>query len=410
MRKLRITLAIVVALLALLAAAVLFIDFAVDRVVLEHRLLPLLRGDIVVDRLVIEAPIIEVINDEPVAVQAANVTPRTDSSPRAHFVSLRQDTPGSTPARRSIAVLWASVVDATLLLSTAGEEPTTRVYDLDVELTDIFVDPASPSIAVGLSGEGYVEVGEAHFVDRTARGNRAALNISNGLFTVSGLALEAAEGRLAMSELVVDLNPDPYVYRVSISGERIDLNNLLGVEGASGLGMASLELDAVGEGPETATVVGSGSVHLAAGRIPDAPALDEVADLIGLQLAGLPYDATTIEFSLADDRVTVSPFTVLSESLRLEAGGALSVDGAVDARALVSVPREGIVLGRWQSDFSEGMVDALTDDDGWVSIPVLIGGTVDEPRVGPDTEALLAALQASAGRSLGNWLKGIIKR
>lgn len=335
----------------------------VERVVLEARLLPLLAGDIVIDRLVLENPVIEIIAD------------------------------GDDVSSR-----------------TAVREPTIRAYGLDVELTDIVVDSGAPSVAIGLSAHGHIDVGEIHVGGRIAEGNRAQLTADNGIFTVTGLELTTPEGRFRAAELVVDLTSDPYFYRASLAGADIDLNGFLGIEESGALGLVSIEMDVAGTGPETANVVGTGRIHLAAGRIPDLPALDQVTELLGLHLAGLRYEAATIEFSVGGDRVELSPFEILSEGLRLEASGELAIDGGVDAKARVSVPRQDLNLGNWQGDLSDGIVEALTDENGWVSIPLLIGGTVDELQVQPDSTALLAALQEAAGNSLGSWLRRVIKR
>lgn len=399
----------------------------VDRVVLEHRLWPLLRGDIEVARLLLESPVIEVIQDAVGTTAAAagegaghadggaGVTVRRrPTAARVLPVSLAQhETAGPSAPRAAapaVTVHAASVTNGTLLLSSAGNEPTTRVYGLDVELRDMVVDAAAPSAAVGLTARGHVDVGEVQYRDRRARGNRALLSADGGVYTVTDLVLTTPEGRITLQQLVADLAPDPYTYRLALSGSDIDLNLLLDDAPAAALGAAGVELDASGSGPGTGEVVGRGRVHLAAGRIPDLPALRQIAELIGLQLAGLPYEATDIDFTLGNDRVDVSPFAVVSELLRLEAAGRIDVDGALAARARVAVPREHIELGAWQGDFTAGLVDALTDDRGWVSIPLLVDGTVAEPRVRPDAEQLLAALQQRTGGSLGDWLRGLIKR
>ena len=380
-----------------------------ERVVLEHRLLPLLFGDIVVDRLLLEKPIIEVIVDDTSAASRTTVR-TTPAVPRLWRVSLVQEEPSATTVGRSITVHSASIVDGTLLLSAAGRAPTTRLYGLNVELHDIVVDPRASSVAVGLSAHGHVDVGEVRAAERIATGNRAQLTADNGIFTVTGLELTMPEGRFSAAELVVDLTADPYTYRTSLVGADINVNGFLGIEESDALGLVSIEMDAAGAGPETASVVGSGRIHLAAGHIPELPALDQVAELLGLRLAGLRYASTTIEFTVGGNRVEVSPFEVLSDGLRLEASGELGIGGGVDARALISVPRQDVNMGNWQGDLSDRLVDALTDENGWVSIPLLIAGTVDQLEVRPDSTALLAALREATGNSLGSWLRAIIKR
>lgn len=339
-----------------------------ERVVLEHRLLPLLLGNIVVDRLLLENLVIEVIADDASAASRATA-PTTLPVPRVWRVSLAQ-----------------------------------------VELHDVVVDPRASSVAVGLSAHGHIDVDEVRAAGRIASGNRAQFTADNGIFTVTGLELTMPEGRFSAAELVVDLTSAPYTYRTSLAGADIDLNGFLGIEESDALGLVSIEMDAGGAGPETASIVGSGRIHLAEGHIPDLPALDQVAELLGLRLAGRRYEPTIIEFTVGGNRVEVSPFEILGDGLRLEASGELGIGGGVDARARISVPRQHLNMGTWQGGLADGIVDALTDENGWVSIPLLIGGTVDELQVRPDSTALFAALQQAAGNSLGSWLRGIIKR
>ena len=308
-----------------------------------------------------------------------------------------------------MTVLAAAIVDATLLIREGDSEPTTRIAPLDVEMSDLRVDPEAASVAVGLSGSGHVDVGAVHYDAIEATGNRAELAADAGIFTVTGLELTTAQGLLGLHELVVDMNQDPYAYRASLSGEEIDLNGILEVTDDNALGGARVEIDAAGSGPETDQIVGSGRVELDAGRIPDAPILRSVADAVGLELSGARYEATTIEFDLIDDRADIRPFLFVLKGARLEAAGSIGIDGALDLRTQVSVERERIDLSAW-GDFSDSVADALTDEEGWISVPLLVGGTTEAPSVRPDTDAVLAALQASAGQGLSRWLRGIIKR
>ncbi len=335
-----------------------------DRVVLEHRLLPLVYGDIVIDRLILERPVIEVINDQVLSARGG----RARTAPRITRVSFAQEGTGSSPVGRAVTVHSVLIIDGTLLLREAEGEPTTRVEGLNVELSGIEIEAGAASVAVGLSGRGHVDIGEVRIGERTATGNRAPLVAADGVFTVTGLVLTTSEGRLTLEELAVDLKPDPY------------------------------------------TLHGGGTIHLSAGRIPEAAVLDQVASVIGIQLAGLAYEATVIEFRLAGDHLDVAPFEIVSEGARLEAAGQLAINGVLDGHARISIERENIDLGAWGGGFSDAVVDALTDDSGWTSIPLLIGGTVEEPSVRPDTTALLAALQESAGSSLSRLLQGLIKR
>ena len=377
-----------------------------DRVVLQHRLLSLIYGDIVIDRLVLERPVIEVINDEALAARGGG----SPTAPHITPVSFVQESTGPPAVERAVRVHSVVITDGTLVLRKADGEPTTRVEQLDVELSGIEIEGGAASVAVGLSGRGHIGIGKVRIGARTATGNRARLAADDGVFTVTGLALTTPEGRLTLEELVVDVNPSPYTFRTSLSGEDLDLNGLIGVPEVASLGPARIEMNAAGSGADTGSIVGGGTIYLSAGQIPEAPILDQVTSLIGLQLAGLAYEATVIEFRLANDRVDVAPFEIVSEAARLEVAGQLAIDGILDGRARVLIERENIDLGAWGGDFSDAVVDALTDETGWTSIPLVIGGTLAEPSVRLDSEALFAALQEAAGNSLGKLLQGLIKR
>lgn len=399
-----------------------------DRVVFEHRVLPLLLGDIVVDRLHLESPVIVVSTGEaaPVADDSGLApevdgrrAPQTGGGPRvagSRVVPIAaglQDTPLASEPQptvgRAVTVHSAVITDGTLLLQTTGDTtPSTRVDGLEVEINGLVVDPDAGPVAVGLSATGYLEVGEVTFADRRARGNRAALAAEAGVYTVEGLMLTSAEGRVSLDSFVVDLRQDPYTYRTSLSGDDLDLNALLGIVDESALGVVQVEMTASGVGPETGNVVGSGTVRLAAGRIPDLPALEQANQYLTVPIAGQAYEATTIDFDIVDDRVEIAPFEVVGERLELSADGQVHIDGPLDLHARVSVPREILDLGSMQ-DGLEGVLEALTDEDGWVSVPVLVRGTVEEPRILPDTGALFVALRES-GVSLGELLQALINR
>jgi hypothetical protein len=56
------------------------------------------------------------------------------------------------------------------------------------------------------------------------------------------------------------------------------------------------------------------------------------------------------------------------------------------------------------------VLDALTSDDGWVTVPLQITGTQAEPRVLPDADALLAQAQQSTGKLIQEGVKGFLQR
>ena len=65
--------------------------------------------------------------------------------------------------------------------------------------------------------------------------------------------------------------------------------------------------------------------------------------------------------------------------------GIVHLDGPLALKLLLRTPREGLVI----NEVPDEVLDALTDEEGWVAIPFRITGTRDEPKVLPDAKSLL---------------------
>jgi hypothetical protein len=110
---------------------------------------------------------------------------------------------------------------------------------------------------------------------------------------------------------------------------------------------------------------------------------------------GAAYQATRAEFSIADNIATLAPFRFETARARLDTAGKANLDGPLDLELSVATPREGIRIGGVGSD----VLDLLTDEQGWVPIPMSVAGTMEDPKVRLDTKALLS--QAGAGYKRG---------
>ena len=378
----------------------------VDSVVLEHRLWPLLFGDIIVDRLLIDSPSIEVVTNapetDPMATMGAGLAGRVIT------VAWQQD--GSEPPeRRAITVHAISIVDGVLLVhSTNAADPETRVDGLGVVLEDVRIDPRAPSVALGLTARGELSIGEVTFADRTASGSSAALSAESGVFRVSGLVLTTIDGRFSLDEFVVDLTQDPYTYRTSFEGADLDLNALLNVAGESALGAARLEFSGSGTGSHTADFTGTGRVYLDAGRVPEIPALEQIDAFLATPIAGLAYAATHIDFEIAGDRLLIAPFEIITDVLKVTAEGGVDANGNLEMHGVMAMPPDNAPSLSGNPLFAQ-FIAALVDDEGWMSIPLRIGGTVDEPDIGPDYDALLATVSGKGGGGLGSMLQGLLR-
>jgi hypothetical protein len=82
---------------------------------------------------------------------------------------------------------------------------------------------------------------------------------------------------------------------------------------------------------------------------------------------------------MADNVITVEPFDLVSEEVELGIDGLIGLDGPLDLTMRVRAPRDQIDLG----EEAETVLDALTNDEGWVEVPFRVTGTFELPSVVP---------------------------
>ena len=88
-------------------------------------------------------------------------------------------------------------------------------------------------------------------------------------------------------------------------------------------------------------------------------------------------------FSIRDSSIWVEPFDLVSEKVVLGVGGRIGLDGPVELKMRVRAPRGEIDL----DEVGKGVLDALTDDAGFVQVPFEVRGTFEDPRVVPAWDA-----------------------
>jgi hypothetical protein len=166
-----------------------------------------------------------------------------------------------------------------------------------------------------------------------------------------------------------------------------------------------------GVGPESAGLNGSGLLKLDAGSLPSAPVLAAIETLLGrTRLVGARYRATETPFRIERGRVLFQGFRLEADQVGLEAGGVISLEGPLDVGVAVRTPRQGLSLGGVSAD----LLDALTDEAGFVRLPLRVSGTQQKPRVSPDLGALASQAKQGGARVLakkaGEKLKGWLSR
>lgn len=382
-------------------------QIALDQLVFEHELLPLLGGTLAVARVRVERPQIEVITTK---------TARPRSTPSKQEGQERP-TRGQKPAGggeeapseggRVLLVVEVSEIvvnDGVVSLrqeasdGTDGQNVTLR--GLNVDIRDLVFAPRAVSPIHRLSGTGGLTVADAELDETRMRNVEARLGAAAGRFELSDLVFVTDEGTF-QGRATVDFNSVPFVYELSIEGDPLNVNELAGV-GDGSFGAGHLRLDAQGFGSDSKNLRGKGSLQLDAGKLPSHPVLAKAEQTLGRTgLVGSSYQATEARFQIQNNRVVLEDFVFESEQAGLDLSGWLSLEGPLAMELVVKTPREGLKI----KEVPEEVLDVLTDDEGWVVVPMLVSGTRDEPQVRPDVKALMT----QAGRGTKRLLEQIIK-
>ena len=128
-------------------------------------------------------------------------------------------------------------------------------------------------------------------------------------------------------------------------------------------------------------------------------------------LRGSAYETVTIPFHLRADRLHVDPFELRTSLLALGVSGWADMAGPLDLRISVRAPRDAVALARVPPEVLD-----LVDEEGWITVPLRVAGTLEAPRVTADVEALRAQgrralrqavrqeVERGVGRALGKLL------
>jgi len=358
------------------------LDLALDRLVFEHRLLPLLSGTIAIDRVVLEHPQIQL-------VESAEAAGREREQPKPEQPAPDQAPPAAAETGGlALEVREIRVEDATIVLKMEGVDGETRIDGLDFLMEKLSLDPQAQSLA-GLSAEGELTIREVAFDTLRLTETRSRFQLADARFAMPKLTCKTPYGPFA-AKLDVDFNAVPFTYTLSGQGDPLDVNRMLGAQ--DGFGPATIAVEAEGAGPESKDATGRGRVSLAQGRFPDMEMLSRVDQALGKKaVVDAAYEATEATFELRNDVVTLAPFRFTSDIARLDLEGWAKLEGPLELDLAVATPREGLRI----EGVGARTLDLLADDAGWVAVPMGVSGTLEEPKVRPDVKAL--ASQAGRG-------------
>ena len=358
--------------------------FSMDQMVFEHRLAPLLSGTVAIERIVLEKPQFEL-------VESGEATPSESEPDKEEAPPSTEDSDVSEQGGLALDVKEIVLTDATLVMRSqkGGAESTTKIEGLNVRFQDLSYLPDAEPRLHAFGADGGFDIHQVSLDKLIIRDTEGQISVAEGRFELKPLQFVMDEGRFS-AEMAIDFNPTPFTYKLNAQGDPLDFNAMVGA--AAGFGAGNLQIDAEGMGTDSKDVKGTGRIALAEGEFPSIPVLSQVDEKLGKKLlVGSPYKETELRFRLSNNVVILEPFPFETEWTKLELDGTVNLEGPLGLDLALGTVREGITI----EGVGETVLDVLTDEEGWVMIPMTIQGTQDDPKVRPDSKALLA--QAGEG-------------
>ena len=355
----------------------------VGNVAIEYELLPILQKQLVINRIVIEQPRAELVS-KPAAGPPGE--PQASPSQTTSEEGVAQEAPADATAadeggfKPSLAIDEVRIENASLAVKTEGGDGSDlAISGLTLQLNDFFVDSAVSQPLMGLTARGSMQLDQIELDGKTIQGGRGTMGIHDGQVAIKDLGVETPNASLNVSAIDLDLRQEPPSYHLEAGGS-FDLDSFVNAEGSGGFGPAAVSISLDGVGPDPADARGGGALRMEAGTIPAFPMVAKIERILGKPLiTGTAYEVTDMNFTLADGVARIEPFGLVMQNLQITGGGTVSLAGPLNLRLDIKLPRELVDIG-----ILDGMVDAMTDPEGWTTIPFRVEGTTGDPDVDID--------------------------
>jgi len=298
---------------------------------------------------------------------------------------------------------------------------TGKRFDLDRAMPSAKGDSTAPPpaaqageeigpLSVPLQLQAEVMLDEMVARGMTLRPLQLKLALRDDTLRLESLTAGIDEGRLT-STARVDLRQKGLKYAGTLQLAALPVNPLVKAFkpalGESLYGIVDGRIDYSGRGTLPATakqqLSATGELQLRDGLLKSLPVLDATAKLLGVaSLREVTLEKGQIAFVIKDGLVQLDSAAGGSK-VRLTSKGTVGLDGRLDLAAGVGLGPE---LSQ-QLDRSDALSRTLSDKEGWTTVPLLIGGSADKPKVSLDSKAL--AKQAT-GKALDRLSESLQKK
>ncbi len=336
------------------------------------------------------------LEDLSAAIGESAVSGRGSAGPEGLRLSLAWSRlrPGDLPE-----VFGLAGIEATPGTSIEGDRPLTL---------DVAIDASG-----ALSASGRVAAERATFQLLDLSQLQSPLQVAGNRLVLEPLTFSAYGGsHRGRVTAFLDTRPIRWVLDTRI--DNVDLRQLVNdtttvPDSLSGSGMLRGRLEGVLLQPMLDRAAGRMEVVLTKGAIHNFPLVAAVNSALKVaegDTRDLRFETLTATMAVANGKAVTDDLVVRSGGMIVTASGTLGFDHSLDFKGRVTLSREKVaeLVGRQKE------VARLKNSDGEIEVPVVVSGTVTEPRYTVDVAGLLKrGLQDELERRLKKGLRGIIK-
>jgi uncharacterized protein involved in outer membrane biogenesis len=310
----------------------------IEKMVLEHRLLPLLTGKLVVRRVLLERPRLEISKTQPTRLDRSSLPPEREESTKV-------DVPPVAPkaSRLEIALLVSEIGlrDGLILIRGVHQNEVAFFVDgLQAEMRNLSFYRGALTILHALTAVGELQARTVTLDSKRARNLKGALDLQRGRIELVDLKITTDSGAFS-ARIKMDFNRIPVGYEMNLAGSPIDLQSVAGLERGEGLGSCRIELDAEGFGTSAKNINGRGMIQLESGRLPPHSVLDEVEKALGSgTLHNSRYEETEAHFRVRDNQLILDDFHLETDHAALDLSGIVHLEGTIDLSLVVRPSHE----------------------------------------------------------------------
>jgi hypothetical protein len=280
-------------------------------------------------------------------------------------------------------------------------------------------EKTSPSMLNKATGGGPVNIGTLTYDQLILNDVKSTVTLDHGIIKLSPVSAEVAGG-LSTGAITIDTRQPQTQFMIAMSVQKVDANKLISsvsnvkntLYGLLASNMQT-QFHSVPAGKDIAsTLNGHMALNLANGKIAGVDFLQKLGGVAGFQSLGQAATGATELQKLTGD-FDVQNGVARTTNLRADLGtgtmagsGFLSlVDNSINMK-ITTVLNKAYSQQVGGSQIGGFMSTALANNQGELVLPVIVTGTLQNPKIAPDTQAIAQMKLQNVVPSLGSLLGG----